>query len=218
MEKFTVTEKNKIRRAPHRGVYDQQAVYEILDAGFVCCVAFVDNNEPVIIPMSYGRKDNALYLHGASGSRIITLLASGPPVCINVTFIDGIVVARSMFDASVNYRSVVLFGNAVLIGDEEKLTALHCISEHIIPGRWAEVREPLPNELKATSILKVEIINASAKIRTGPPKDSAADLEGPVWAGVVPLVLRADEPIADPLLNRERPVPASVYSMLTKYA
>jgi uncharacterized protein len=217
MGQFPVTDKNKIKRSPHRGVYDHQAVYEILDAGFICFVAFVQHNEPVIIPMSYGRKDNTLYLHGASSSRIINLLETGAAVCINVTFVDGIVVARSMFDTSVNYRSVVIFGNAVLMDDEEKSTALHCISEHIVPGRWAEVRQPLPNELKATSILKVDITNASAKIRTGPPLDGKRDLDSPVWAGVIPLKLTAGVPVNDPALHAELPVPASVYATLAKY-
>jgi nitroimidazol reductase NimA-like FMN-containing flavoprotein (pyridoxamine 5'-phosphate oxidase superfamily) len=218
MSNFPITDNNKINRAPHRGLYDHQAIYEILDAGFICQVGFIDKNSPLIIPMTYGRKENALYLHGASTARIMNLLTEEHQVCINVTFIDGIVVSRSMFDTSVNYRSVVLFGKPQLIPEDEKTEALICISEHIMPGRWSEVRQPLANELKATAIIKVAIESASAKIRTGPPDDDVRDLNLPAWAGVIPLKIIAGAPVNDPALNADHPVPTSVYATLAKYS
>lgn len=218
MDNFLITERNKIKRSPHRGAYDRETVYEILDAAFVCHVGFVDRNSPVVIPMTYGRKDDKLYLHGASPSRIMNVLADDNPVCVSVALVDGIVFARSMFDTSVNYRSVVLFGKPELVDDDEKIAALHCISEHILPGRWQEVRQPLPNELKATAILKLSIETASAKIRTGPPKDDARDMNLPVWAGVVPLTLKAGEAVSDPALQVSQVIPASVHSLLERYS
>jgi len=217
MDNFEVTDRNKIQRSPHRGTYNRQAVYEILDAGFVCYTGFIDNAHPVIIPMSYGRKDDNIFLHGASTSRIMNLLAADNTVCINVTMLDGIVVARSLFDTSVNYRSVVIFGKAEKIDDTEKMEALQAISEHILPGRWEEVRAPLSNELKATVILKVKIENASAKIRTGPPDDDIRDLDSPVWAGVIPLKPTAGTPINDPAMKNNIPIPRSVASVVAKY-
>jgi nitroimidazol reductase NimA-like FMN-containing flavoprotein (pyridoxamine 5'-phosphate oxidase superfamily) len=218
MDDFEITEKNRIRRSPARGTYDRQVTYDILDAGFVCYAGFIDKGHPVVIPMSYGRKDDTVYLHGATTSRIMNLLSVNNAVCINVTLLDGIVVARSMFDTSVNYRSVVIFGKAETTEETEKMDALHAISEHILPGRWAEVRTPLPNELKATVILKVKIENASAKVRTGPPDDDIRDLDLPVWAGVIPLKSNAGAPVNDPAMRNSLPVPPSVVSAVAKYS
>jgi nitroimidazol reductase NimA-like FMN-containing flavoprotein (pyridoxamine 5'-phosphate oxidase superfamily) len=219
MDSYSVTDLNKVKRAPHRAAYDHATVYEILDAGFVCQVGFVGHEQtPFIIPMSYGRRDNVLYLHGASSSRIVQMLTGGAKLCIQVTHIDGIVIARSMFDTSVNYRSVVFFSEAEVVNDEEKLTALYHISEHITPGRWQEVREPRSNELKATTVLKVIIDNASAKIRTGPPNDDARDVALPGWAGVVPLKMVADAPVNDPVLREGKEVPPSVRAVVLKYS
>jgi uncharacterized protein len=217
MSHFPVTDTNKLKRVPQRGHYDQATVYEILDAGFICHVGFIENDNPFVIPMTYGRKDNIVYLHGASTSRLMNLLSRGGMVCISVTHVDGIVVARSMFDTSVNYRSVVLFGKAEITGDDEKEEALHRISEHILPGRWEEVRQPEANELKATTILKLSIDIATAKIRTGPPKDDARDLDLPVWAGVIPLVMRAGVPENDPAMKNNQPVPESAHAVRRKY-
>jgi nitroimidazol reductase NimA-like FMN-containing flavoprotein (pyridoxamine 5'-phosphate oxidase superfamily) len=217
MSHFPITENSKLKRVPQRGHYDHATVYEILDAGFICHVGFIENGNPFVIPMTYGRKDNTVYLHGASTSRLMNLLSLGGMVCITVTHIDGIVVARSMFDTSANYRSVVLFGKAELTGDDEKEDALYRISEHILPGRWNEVRQPLANELKATTILKLSIDSATAKIRTGPPKDDARDYDLPVWAGVIPLSLRAGVPENDPTLKSSQLVPQSVHTVRKKY-
>jgi uncharacterized protein len=214
---FPISENSKMKRSPQRGSYEHQTVYEILDAGFVCHVGFVDVKQPVVIPMSYGRRDNYLYLHGASTSRIMNLLAVDDSVCVSVTHVDGIVVARSMFDTSINYRSVVLFGKAHVVVDEEKTDALWHISEHILPGRWQEVRPHSVTELKATTILKVEIEHASAKIRSGPPDDDVRDLDLPVWAGVIPLKLTAGNPINDPALRHSCEIPSSVVAITKKY-
>lgn len=217
MSSFSISEQNKIKRSPNRGQYGHDAIYNILDAGFVCQVGFIDKNNPVVIPMTYGRSDNTIYLHGASTSRIMNLLPIGNSVCISVTHIDGIVVARSMFDTSVNYRSVVLFGKAEVIQDEEKSEALWHISEHILPGRWQEVRPPSVMELKATTILKVTIEHASAKVRTGPPDDDVRDLDLPVWAGVIPLKLVADTPVDDPALRYNYEISPSVLTTIKKF-
>ena len=200
-----------------RGHYDHATVYEILDAGFICHVGFVDNGKPIVIPMSYGRKDNLIYLHGASSARIMNLLASANSVCVSVTHVDGIVVARSMFDTSVNYRSVVLFGKAEVVPDEKKADALRHISENILPGRWQEVRPPSATELKATRVLAVSIEHASAKIRSGPPDDDVRDLDLPVWAGIIPLKLVADSLVHDPELRSNHDIPPSVLASIQKY-
>ena len=217
MRSFSITDNNKIKRVPLRGHYEHATVYEILDAGFICHVGFVDNGKPIVIPMSYGRKANSIYLHGASSARIMNLLASNNSVCLSITHVDGIVVARSMFDTSVNYRSVVLFGKAVVVADEKKADALWHISEHILPGRWQEVRPPSATELKATTVLEVNIEHASAKTRSGPPDDDVRDLDLPVWAGVIPLKLVADKPVHDRNLTSNHDVPPSVFATIKKY-
>lgn len=217
MSNFSITETNKVKRSPHRAHYDYQTVYEILDAGFLCQTGFVDKGKPVVIPMSYGRKDNFIYLHGASTSRIMNLLALDDAVCLSVTHVDGIVVARSMFDTSVNYRSVVLFGKARVVSDDKKSDALWHISEHILPGRWTEVRPPSVTELKATTILEVDIEYAAAKIRNGPPDDDVRDLDLPVWAGVIPLKMVAENPVNDPALRYNNEIPPSVLATVEKH-
>lgn len=217
MSHFPVTENSKLKRVPQRGHYDHATVYEVLDAGFICQVGFIENGTPFVIPMTYGRKGEILYLHGASTSRLINLVSMGGLVCVSVTHVDGIVVARSMFDSSVNYRSAVVFGKVKMTADDDKYEALHRISEHILPGRWEEVRQPLPNELKATAILELSIETATAKIRTGPPKDDERDLDSPVWAGVIPLVMHAGIPENDPAMKSNQPVPQSVHKVRKKY-
>lgn len=196
------TARTRVARLPDRGHYDEATVHAILDAGFLCHIGFVVDEQPYVIPTLYGRDGNAIYFHGSAASRMLRHAATGVPVCFETTLVDGIVLARSAFHHSMNYRSVVVLGNAELVSDEgQKLHALEVISENVAPGRWAEVRLPTPQELKATSVLRLAIEEASAKIRTGPPKDDEADYALDIWAGVVPLYVAADAPMADPRLG-----------------
>src|ERR1700682_4859626 len=205
----TPTPRTRLVREADRAVYDRETAYRILDEGFLCHVGFVADGQPFVIPTSYGRKDESLYIHGCAASRRLRNLKDGVPVCITVTMLDGLVLARSIFNHSMNYRSVVVLGKATLVDDpQEKIAALHALSEHILPGRWAESRQPNERELKATSILRVPIEEFSAKVRTGPPVDDEPDYAFPTWAGVVPLKLRAGVPIDDPRLDPVHEVPA----------
>ena len=205
---FTQTDRTKLKRLPKRGHFDRETVYGILDEGFICHVGFVHDGQPVVIPTGYARADDTLYIHGSQASRMLRTLSGGVDACVTVTIIDGLVLARSAFHHSMNYRSVVIFGRATLIDDrEEKLDALVALSEHIVRGRWAEVREPTEQEMRATTVLSLPLIEASAKIRRGPPLDDEEDYALPVWAGVVPLRLEAGEPIKDPRLADDVPVP-----------
>jgi nitroimidazol reductase NimA-like FMN-containing flavoprotein (pyridoxamine 5'-phosphate oxidase superfamily) len=189
-------------------VYDREAAYRILDEGFICHVGFAVDGQPFVIPTSYGRKDSNLYIHGSAASRMLRQMKEGVAVCVTVTLLDGLVLARSVFNHSMNYRSVVVLGKATLVDDpEEKLEALRLLSEHILPGRWDDARQPNERELKATSVLRVRIEEFSAKVRTGPPIDDEEDYSFPTWAGVVPLEIKAGEPINDPKLNPLREVP-----------
>ena len=210
MQDFPKTDRNKVKRVPKRGHYDKATVYKILDAGFVCHVGFVANGQPFVIPTAYGRRGDVLYFHGATTSRLIQDLSKGLPVCVAVTHLDGLVMSRSTFDHSMNYRSVVVFGTAHLVPDKDKNEALFVVSEHIAPGRWDEVRPPSAKELKATAVLSLKIKEASAKIRTGPPKDNPTDYALPVWAGVLPIQMQIGEPEDDPLLRPGIAVQASV--------
>jgi hypothetical protein len=195
------TSRTRVVRLPKRGDYSQKTVYEILDAGFLCHVGFVVDGQPYVIPTGYGRSGDTLYLHGSAASRMLRTLAGGVDVCVTVTLLDGIVLARSAFHHSMNYRSVVILGKASAIeGDEEKKAALQVISEQIIRGRWADVRKPTAQELKATAVLSLPIEEASAKIRTGPPVDEDEDYELDVWAGVLPLAMCKGKPVPDPRL------------------
>jgi hypothetical protein len=196
-------------REAHRGVYDRETAYRILDEGFLCHVGFVADGQPFVIPTSYGRKEASLYIHGSAASRMLRQLKDGVPVCVTVTLLDGLVLARSVFNHSMNYRSVVVLGKATLVEDaEEKLEALRLLSEHILPGRWADARQPNERELKQTSVLKLPIEEFSAKVRTGPPIDDQEDYSFPTWAGVVPLEMIAGAPINDSLLDPAREIPA----------
>ena len=214
MSEFNISGKNKVKRVPSRGHYDQKTIYEILDAGFVCHVGFNVDGQPFVIPTLYGRKEDKIYLHGATTSRLIQQLQQGIPVCLTVTHLDGLVLARSAFHHSANYRSAVVFGTATLVKEEEKNEALYIISEHVIAGRWEEVRKPFPKELKATAVLELKIEEASAKIRAGGPKDEPEDYELNVWAGVVPLNLTASAPVNDDLLKPGIAAPLSVEQYL----
>lgn len=198
---FPQTNRTNLKRLPKRGHYDYDTVYGILDEGFICHVGFVLDGQPFVIPTGYARVDDKLYIHGSQASRMLRSLAKGIDACVTVTLVDGLVLARSAFHHSVNYRSVVVFGHARLVEDpEKKNTALFAFSEQVIPGRWNDVREPTDSELKQTSVLCLPLTEASAKIRTGPPIDDDEDYELPIWAGVIPLKLTAAEPIKDPRL------------------
>jgi nitroimidazol reductase NimA-like FMN-containing flavoprotein (pyridoxamine 5'-phosphate oxidase superfamily) len=206
---YTPTPRTRLVREADRAVYDREAAYRILDEGFLCHVGFVADGQPFVIPTSYGRKDASLYIHGSAASRMLRQLKDSVPVCVTVTLLDGLVLARSIFNHSMNYRSVVVLGKATLVDDpEEKLDALRLLSEHIIPGRWADSRQPNERELKATSVLRVPIEEFSAKVRMGPVVDDEEDYSFPTWAGVVPLETIAGAPIDDPRLDPAREVPA----------
>jgi hypothetical protein len=205
------THRTRVVREPERGVYDREAAYRILDEGFICHVGFSLDGQPFVIPTSYGRKATNLYIHGSAASRMLRQMKEGVAVCVTVTLLDGLVLARSVFNHSMNYRSVVILGKATLVDDpEEKLTALRVLSEHILPGRWEDARQPNERELKATSVLRVAIEEFSAKVRTGPPIDDAEDLAFPTWVGVLPLEMKAGEAIGDPKLEPKREVPRYV--------
>lgn len=202
------TGRTRVVRESERGVYDRATAYRILDEAFLCHVGFVVDGQPFVIPTSYGRKDAELYIHGSAASRMLRQMKEGVAVCVTVTLLDGLVLARSIFNHSMNYRSVVILGKATLVDDpEEKLTALRLLSEHIIPGRWDDIRQPNERELKATSVLRVPIEEFSAKVRTGPPIDDEEDYSFPTWAGVLPLLMKTGELIDDPKLDPAREVP-----------
>jgi uncharacterized protein len=201
------TARTRVRRLPKRGAHDFKTIAAILDEGFFCHVGFVAGGQPYVIPTGYGRQGRTLYIHGSFASRMLNELAKGIPLCLTVTLVDGLVLARSGFHSSVNYRSVVVLGNARLVEGGEKLKALETISEHILPGRWADIRWPNRKELKATVVLKLNIKEASAKIRTGPPLDDEDDYALKCWAGVLPLSIVPGEPVADSRLAEGIPVP-----------
>lgn len=208
MKIFEQTERTKLKRLPARGVYDRELVYQILDEGLVCHIGFAVEGRPYVIPTGYARVDDQLYIHGSQASRMLRTLHRGVEACVTVTLLDGLVLARSAFHHSMNYRSVVIFGNARLVDDpQEKLSALRAFSEHMIRGRWDEVRQPTEQEMRATTVLSLPLEEASAKVRTGPPLDDEEDYELPIWAGVVPLSLVAGPPIPDERLNPEVEVP-----------
>jgi nitroimidazol reductase NimA-like FMN-containing flavoprotein (pyridoxamine 5'-phosphate oxidase superfamily) len=205
---FLETERTRLKRLPKRGHFDRETVYGILDEGFICHVGFAPEGQPFVIPTGYARVDDKLYIHGSQASRMLRSLSGGVDACVTVTIIDGLVLARSAFHHSMNYRSVVIFGRAMMVEDrEEKIAALTALSEHIIRGRWADVRKPTEQELRATTVLSLPLVEASAKIRTGPPLDDEEDYAMPVWAGVIPLKLEAGEPIKDPRLPEGIAVP-----------
>jgi nitroimidazol reductase NimA-like FMN-containing flavoprotein (pyridoxamine 5'-phosphate oxidase superfamily) len=211
---FPVTEVNRVRRVRERGKYDEATVHEILDRGFVAHVAFIDEGKPVVIPMIYGRDGNVLYLHGARKGRFASSIA-GQPVCVGVTLVDGIVVARSLFESSMNYRSVTIHGMATEVVDPDaRLRGLRMVSEHNIPGRWEEVRAPFDLELKATVVLSVPIEEASAKVRAGGPIDDYDERDLSVWVGVVPVTTTVGDPVSDPSVPADVQIPASVQRIL----
>jgi len=201
------TPRTRVVRLPQRAVYDRDAVNRILDEALLCHVGFVSDGQPFVIPTSYGRDGDALYLHGSAASRMVRHLEQGVPACVTVTLMDGLVLARAAFHHSINYRSVVILGTATLVVDPaEKLAALRTITEHIIPHRWDNSRLPNEKELKATSVLRLPIDEFSAKVRVGPPVDDAEDYSFPTWAGVIPLEIKPATPIPDD--RCQQPLPA----------
>jgi len=202
------TQRTRVIREPQRGVYDRDVANRILDEGFICHVGFSIDGQPFVIPTSYVRHEDVLYIHGSAASRMLRNVSGGIPMCVTVTLLDGLVLARSIFNHSMNYRSVVVLGTGTAIEDrEEKLSALRLLSEHIVPGRWDEIRQPNEKELKATTILRVPIQEFSAKVREGPVVDDEEDYVFPVWAGVLPLNVVPGEPIADSRLADDIGVP-----------
>jgi uncharacterized protein len=208
MRYFPQTERTTLKRLPLRGVYDRELVYSILDEGFICHVGFVVEGRPYVIPTGYARSGDKLYIHGSQASRMLRTLKKGVDVCLTVTLLDGLVLARSAFHHSMNYRSVVVFGRAGLVNDlAEKLAALRVFSDHVILGRWEDVRKPAERELKATTVLALPLEEVSAKVRTGPPLDDEEDYALPIWAGVIPISLVADAPLPDPRMPKDIKLP-----------
>ena len=208
---FTPTERTKVRRKPDRGRYDRETVYRILDEAFVCHLGFVADGMPFVVPTNYVRVGDKLFLHGSPGSRLMKTLASGAPFCLSVTLLDGIVLSPTAMGHSVNYRSVVVMGKAEVVeGHEAKLAAMRDFVEYVIRGRWADVRPPSEKEIKATMVLAVPLVEASAKVRSGFAVDDEQEYDTSAWTGVVPLKWMAQEPVEDPRSKRKNRIPANV--------
>jgi uncharacterized protein len=208
-EFISPTERTRVIREAHRGAYDRETIDKILDEGYVCHVGFSADGQPFVIPTLFGRIGDAIYFHGSAASRMLRNISAGISVCVTVTLTDGFVLARSVFNHSMNYRSVVVLGKATIVdAPEEKLEALRAFTEKIIPGRWEDARQPNEKELKATSILRLPLTEVSAKIRSGPVEDDAPDYALPVWAGVIPLALTPGAPIRDERCDPAIPTPA----------
>ncbi|MBV7333629.1 pyridoxamine 5'-phosphate oxidase family protein [Chloroflexi bacterium TSY] len=205
---FDKTTTNRVQRLPDRGHYDTETIHDILDEALICHVGFVQDGQPYVIPTLHARQGDNILLHGSSASRMIRHMQAGNPVCITVTLMDGIVLARSVFHHSINYRSVLIFGHGQPVEDEaEKSVALKAFTEKLIPGRWADARQPTPIELKGTGVVSITVDTASAKVRTGPPKDDEEDYALPVWAGVLPVGQTIGEPVPDQELSAGVEVP-----------
>ena len=198
MTSFTPTGRTQVRRLPQRGVYDKAQVYAILDEAFVCHVGFAVEGQTYVIPTAFVRVGDSVYIHGSAASRMLHRLDEGVDVCVTVTLVDGFVLARAAFHHSLNYRSVMALGRARLVTDaDEKREALRQFTNHVVPGRWDEIRQPDEQELKATSVLRLPLEEVSAKVRTGGPRDDEADYALPIWGGVVPIQTQVGEPVAD---------------------
>jgi uncharacterized protein len=218
MTTFNATSRTTLKRLPQRGSYEREDIYNILDEGLVCHVGFIDDGQPFVIPTAYGRAGDQLYLHGSKAGRMMKRLREGVEVCVTVTLLDGLVLARSAFHHSLNYRSVVIFGKASVVEDPaEKYEALRRFTEHIMRGRWAEVRPPTESELSRTTVLSLPLTEASAKVRTGPPVDDEEDYQLEVWAGVLPLKTVAGELVRDPRLQDEIEPAASLQNNLQSF-
>jgi uncharacterized protein len=211
MSDFQPTQRTQVKRLPKRGHYERETVYQILDSAFVCHVGFAVDGQPYVIPTNYGRTGDTLYIHGSAASRMLKTLSGGVPVCVTVTHVDGLVLARAAFHHSVNYRSVMILGTARLVEDlAEKMEALRIFTDHVMKGRWDDVRIPNEQEMKATTVLALPLQEVSAKVRTGGPIDDEEDYALPVWAGVLPLETIAKEPVPDAQRKNDPPVPEYV--------
>src|SRR5438105_4768692 len=205
------TRRTTVKRLPKRGVYDRRAIHAILDEALICHVAFVHDGQPYAIPTGFARDGDTLFVHGSPASRMLKSLAAGVPVCVTVTLLDGMVVARSAFHSSMNYRSVVILGTATPLTDpERKLRAMRALVDHLIPNRWDDLRPITEKELKATVVLEIPLTEASAKVRTGGPLDDEEDYALAIWAGVIPFELTAAAPIPDERMTERQEPPAYV--------
>jgi hypothetical protein len=208
MDRESASQRTRVRRLPERAVYDADVIRAIVDEALICHVGFVHDGYPVVIPTIHARSVDTLYFHGSPASRMLRNMKQGTEVCVTITLVDGLVMARAPFHSSMNYRSVLIFGAARFVDDpDEKEAAFRLVTEHVAPGRWEDSRLPTEKETRATSILAVSMAEASAKVRTGPPEDDADDYDLPLWAGVVPLRIVADPPIDDPALRVSVEVP-----------
>jgi len=215
MAKFPITKRNEIKRLPKRAKYEKSTIYAIIDEALYCHVGFVEGDQPYVIPTMHARMGDNIILHGSKASRLIRHVQAGNEICIAITLLDGLVLARSAFHHSMNYRSVVIFGRGHAVEkDEEKRAALEALMEHMMPGRWQDIRKPNPMELNATGVVSIPIENASAKIRTGPPIDDEQDEALPIWAGVLPMYHVTSSPQPDPKLGSAVPIPE--YMLQTK--
>ncbi len=198
MQALRQTSRNTVKRVAERGSFDRGKAYEILDEALICHVGFVADGQPMVIPTAFARDQDQLILHGSVASRMLKDLATEMPLCVTVTLLDGIVLARSVFESSMNYRSMVALGSARLVTDgEEKRHALYRLTEHLAPGRWQQARQPSEREMNATSVVKMALDEATVKVRSGPPADLAKDMDLPIWAGVIPLALEPGAPVTD---------------------
>jgi len=215
MEALPPTERTRLKRLPQRGSYDRETVYRIIDGALFCHVGFLHNQVPFVIPTLHVRIGEQLYVHGSAASRMLRTAAEGVALCVTVTHVDGLVLARSAFHHSINYRSAIILGVAQEVTDPDaKLRVLHALVEHVVPGRWQDARPPCPKELAATSVLALPITEASAKVRPGGPGDDAADYALPIWAGVIPLKMVTGAPVADERLMGGVEVPEYVANYL----
>jgi nitroimidazol reductase NimA-like FMN-containing flavoprotein (pyridoxamine 5'-phosphate oxidase superfamily) len=218
MTAFPRTRRNKVIRHPERGQYERAEIYQIVDEALICHVGFVQDEQPFVLPTLHARDGDTLLLHGSSASRLMKHVGAGQPVCVTVTLVDGIVLARSVFNHSINYRSAVLFGQGQLVTDPDaKLAALARFTERLLPGRWDDARSPNRKELKATAVAAIPLASAAAKVRSGPPQDEGDDLALPVWAGVLPLRQVAGDPLADLAGVGGLPLPAYLGEYLAKH-
>ena len=209
------TPRTRVRRLPELAVHDREVLHQVLDGGLVAHVALVDDGQPYVLPVAFARDGDRVLLHGSTGSRLFRALADGAPACVTVTLLDGLVLARSLFESSMNYRSVMILGRCVRLTDDDKLDALHRLSEHLMPGRWGDARHPTVKELAATTVLALPLTECSVKVSEGGPEDPPEDLDWPAWAGVVPLEHRFGSPQPSPDLRSASRPPAYVNTWTT---